>query len=67
MPKLLSIIRGEVHCRCDAYELNGGGESECRDQPSPETAIEFALALVERLYGKEKMEEVDGPLVSYKS
>ena len=34
---------------------------------SPETAIEFALALVERLYGKEKMEEVDGPLVSWKS
>lgn len=33
----------------------------------PETAIEFALALVERLYGKEKMEEVDGPLVSCKS
>ena len=32
----------------------------------PETAIEFALGLVERLYGKEKMEEVDGPLVSYK-
>ena len=26
----------------------------------PETAIEFALALVERLYGKEQMEEVDG-------
>ena len=25
----------------------------------PEIAIEFALALVERLYGKEKMEEVD--------
>ena len=33
----------------------------------PEIAIEFALALVERLYGKEKMEEVDGPLVSCKS
>ena len=33
----------------------------------PETAIEFALALVERLYGKEKTEEVDGPLVSCKS
>jgi len=33
----------------------------------PGTAIEFALALVERLYGKEKMEEVDGPLVSCKS
>ena len=32
----------------------------------PGTAIEFALALVERLYGKEKMEEVAGPLVSYK-
>ena len=31
------------------------------------TAIEFALALVERLYGKEKMEEVDVPLVSCKS
>lgn len=28
----------------------------------PGTAIEFALALVERLYGKEKMEEVAGPL-----
>ena len=33
----------------------------------PETAIEFALTLVERLYVKEKMEEVDGPLVSCKS
>ena len=33
----------------------------------PEIAIEFVLALVERLYGKEKMEEVDGPLVSCKS
>ena len=33
----------------------------------PETAIEFALALVEHLYGKEKMEEVDGPLVRCKS
>ena len=33
----------------------------------PETAIEFALALVERLYGKEKMEEVDVLLVSCKS
>jgi len=33
----------------------------------PEIAIEFALALVEHLYGKEKMEEVDGPLVSCKS
>jgi protein deglycase len=30
----------------------------------PGTAIEFALALVELLYGKEKMEEVAGPLVS---
>ena len=33
----------------------------------PEIAIEFALALVKRLYGKKKMEEVDGPLVSCKS
>jgi len=32
----------------------------------PGTAIEFALALVERLYGKDKMEEIAGPLVSYK-
>ena len=32
----------------------------------PGTAIEFALALVEQLYDKEKMEEVAGPLVSYK-
>ena len=30
----------------------------------PATAIEFALALVERLYGKEKMENVDRSLVS---
>ena len=29
-----------------------------------ETTIEFALALVERLYGKEKMEKVDRSLVS---
>ncbi|CAO2186193.1 unnamed protein product [Urochloa humidicola] len=28
----------------------------------PGTAIEFALALVEQLYGKDKMEEVAGPL-----
>ena len=33
----------------------------------PETAIEFALTLVECLYGKDKMEEVDGPLVRCKS
>ena len=33
----------------------------------PEIAIEFTLALVERLYGKEKVEEVDVPLVSCKS
>ena len=33
----------------------------------PETTIEFALALVERLYGKEKMEEVDVLLVGCKS
>ena len=33
----------------------------------PETTIEFALDLVERLYGKEKMEEVDGLLVRCKS
>jgi hypothetical protein len=31
----------------------------------PATAIEYALALVEQLYGKEKSEEVAGPLVSY--
>ena len=30
----------------------------------PEIAIEFALALVERLYSKEKMEKVDRSLVS---
>lgn len=29
----------------------------------PGTTIEFALALVEQLYGKEKAEEVSGPLV----
>ena len=33
----------------------------------PESSIEFALVLVERLCGKEKMEEVDGPLISCKS
>ena len=33
----------------------------------PEITIEFALALVECLYGREKMEEVDGPLVSCES
>ena len=33
----------------------------------PEIAIEFALALVERLYGKEKIEKVDGSFVSCKS
>ena len=33
----------------------------------PEIAIEFALALVEHLYGREKIEEVDRPLVSCKS
>ena len=43
------------------------GESECRDQPESKTTIEFALALMEHLYGKEKMEEVDGPVVNCKS
>ena len=29
----------------------------------PGTAIEFSLALVEQLYGKEKADEVAGPMV----
>lgn len=29
----------------------------------PGTAIEYAVALVEELYGKEKADEVSGPLV----
>ncbi|XP_024157665.1 protein DJ-1 homolog B [Rosa chinensis] len=31
--------------------------------PGPGTTIEFAVALVEQLYGKEKADEVSGPLV----
>lgn len=30
----------------------------------PGTTIEFAVALVEQLYGKEKADEVSGPLVN---
>ena len=30
----------------------------------PGTTMEFAVALVEQLYGKEKADEVSGPLVS---
>lgn len=31
----------------------------------PGTAFEFALALVEKLYGKEKADEVASPMVMY--
>ena len=68
MPKLLSIIRGEVHC-ADVMPMNLRVvvNRNAVTSRGPETTIEFALALVEHLYGKEKMEEVDGPLVSCKS
>ena len=49
----------------DVISMNSG-ESEYRASRGLETTIEFALALVERLYGKEKMEEVDRPLISCK-
>ena len=67
MPKLLSIIRGEVHC-ADVMPMNLRVvvNRNAVTSRGPETAIEFALALVERLYCKEKMEEVDVLLVSCK-
>lgn len=33
----------------------------------PGTSIEYAVALVEELYGKEKANEVSGPLVYFQS
>ena len=58
---MLSIIRGEVHC-ADVMPMNlrvvvNRNVVTCR---GPETTIEFALALVERLYGKEKMRRLMG-------
>ena len=38
-------------------------DGNCLTSRGPGTAVEFALALVERLYGKEKREEVAAPMV----
>jgi 4-methyl-5(b-hydroxyethyl)-thiazole monophosphate biosynthesis len=38
-------------------------DGNCSTSRGPGTAVEFALALVERLYGKDKREAVAGPMV----
>ena len=38
-------------------------DGNCLTSRGPGTAVEFALALVERLYGKEKQKEVAAPMV----
>ena len=38
-------------------------DGNCLTSQGPGTAVEFALALVERLYGKDKREEVAAPMV----
>ncbi len=38
-------------------------DGNCLTSRGPGTAVEFALALVERLYGKDKREEVAAPMV----
>jgi 4-methyl-5(b-hydroxyethyl)-thiazole monophosphate biosynthesis len=38
-------------------------DGNCLTSRGPGTAVEFALALVERLYGKDKREAVAGPMV----
>jgi len=38
-------------------------DGNCLTSRGPGTAVEFALALVEQLYGKDKREEVAGPMV----
>lgn len=39
-------------------------DGNCITSRGPGTAVEFALALVERLYGRDKREEVAGPMLA---
>ncbi|KAG0495930.1 hypothetical protein HPP92_000621 [Vanilla planifolia] len=48
------VAKGESRVIVDGRAVTSRG---------PGTAIEFSLALVEQLYGKEKADEVAGPLV----
>lgn len=40
-------------------------DGQCVTSRGPGTAFEFALALIEQLYGPEKRDEVAGPMVMY--
>lgn len=55
MDKLSSAVPVDARVQQDGKVVTSRG---------PGTAMEFALVLVEQLFGKEKRDEVAGPLVS---
>ena len=52
---------------CSAAEQRVVVDGNLTTSRGPGTALEFALALVEQLYGSEKAKEVAGPMVVHDS
>ena len=52
-------LPSEVHAVESRVQIDG----KCVTSRGPGTAMEYSVVLVEQLYGKEKAEEVAGPMV----
>ncbi|CAL5053149.1 unnamed protein product [Urochloa decumbens] len=58
-PSFMDKLPSEVHAVESRVQIDG----KCVTSRGPGTAMEYSVVLVEQLYGKEKAEEVDGPMV----
>lgn len=58
-PSFMDKLPSEVH----AVESRVQIDRKCVTSRGPGTAMEYSVVLVEQLYGKEKAEEVTGPMV----
>ncbi|CAN6201443.1 unnamed protein product [Urochloa humidicola] len=58
-PSFMDKLPSEVHAVESRVQIDG----KCVTSRGPGTAMEYSVVLVEQLYGKEKAEEVAGPMV----
>nr|CAB3470593.1 unnamed protein product [Digitaria exilis] len=58
-PSFMDKLPSEVHAVESRVQIDGN----CVTSRGPGTAMEYSVVLVEQLYGKEKAEEVAGPMV----
>ncbi|KAG2612007.1 protein DJ-1 homolog A-like isoform X1 [Panicum virgatum] len=60
-PSFMDKLPSEVHAVESRVQIDG----KCVTSRGPGTAMEYSIVLVEQLYGKEKAEEVAGPMVMH--